>query len=87
MTTKPPSKIQAAPDGSLEKTAYGSVAGIPTLEPHDRDRLGYAVWRWLKDPRDPLPVAVNSAGARLLIPEEEALRHIIERLKESGIAL
>jgi hypothetical protein len=87
MTTKPPSKVRLAPDGILERTAYGSVASIPTVDPHDRDRLGYAVWRWLKERRDPLETAVRSAGARFLISEQEALQRIRASLKENGVEL
>ncbi len=47
MTTKAPSSVQPGPDQSLEKVAYESVKNIPTVEPHDQDRLGFNVWRWL----------------------------------------
>ncbi|MEK9136953.1 MAG: hypothetical protein AAB393_07510, partial [Bacteroidota bacterium] len=60
---------------------------IPTVEPHDQDRLGYNVWRWLKLKRDPLEVAVKSAGARLLIPEAEAIEKIRENLKQLGASI
>lgn len=85
MTTKAPSPVQAAPDTSLERIAYRAVADIPTLEPHDQDRLGYNVWRFLKERRDTLEQSVRSAGARLLISEDEALARIRARLKESGV--
>jgi hypothetical protein len=86
MSTKPPSKIKPV-TGTLETLAYGSVADIPTAEPHDRDRLGYNVWRWLKYRRDSLEVAFRSAGAQLLVGEEEALNTVRARLREAGIAL
>lgn len=85
MTTKPPSQIQPAADSLLEKVAYASVAGVPTVEPHDRDRLGYCVWLWLNHRHDPLETAIRNAGARLLIPEEEAVRRIREHLQASGV--
>jgi len=84
MTTKAPSAVKAGPEGSLEAAAYRSVAGIPTAEPHDQDRLGYAVWLFLRYRRDPLDRAVRSAGARLLISEEEAVARIRAALGESG---
>jgi hypothetical protein len=87
MTTKAPSSIQPGPEQSLEKVAYESVKNIPTAEPHDQDRLGFNVWRWLSLKRDPLEIAVRSAGARLLIPEEEAVERIRQNLQRSGIAL
>lgn len=84
MTTKPPSPVQPAPETALERVAYRAVAGIPTLEPHDQDRLGYNVWRFLKERRDTLEQSVRSAGARLLISEEEAVARIRASLKEQG---
>ncbi len=87
MTTKAPSSVRPAPEHALEKIAYASVASIPTLEPHDRDRLGYNVWRWLTLRRDTLEIAVKIAGARLLITEEEALQQIRENLRKQGIEL
>jgi hypothetical protein len=87
MTTKAPSSIRPAPERALEKIAYASVASIPTVEPHDQDRLGYNVWRWLTQKRDTLEVAVKTAGARLLISEEEALQRIRQSLRQQGIEL
>lgn len=85
MTTKPPSPIKPASDQALEKVAYASVKNIPTVEPHDQDRLGFNVWRYLKFRIDPLEIAVRSAGARLLISEEEAVQKIRENLKSHGV--
>ncbi len=87
MTTKPPSKIRPAPERSTEKIAYASVAGIPALEPNDQIRLGYSIWLWLTHRRDPLDVAVKTAGARLLINEEEAIQRIRQSLQAQGVEL
>jgi hypothetical protein len=87
MTTKPPAPVKPHSGDTLETLAYASVAGIPTVEPHDQDRLGYCVWRWLSDRRDPLAVAVRSAGARLLIPEKEALDRIGAHLQTAGVTV
>ena len=87
MTTKAPSSIEPAPEKQLERIAYASVKNIPTVEPHDQDRLGYNVWRWLTIKRDPLEIAVRSAGARLLIPEDEAIDKIRENLKQLGVTV
>ncbi len=87
MSTKPPSTIKAGIEKSLESIAYASVTSIPTLEPHDQDRLGYSVWRWLKEKQDTLDQSVHNAGARLLIPESEALGKIRESLKQQGVQL
>ncbi len=85
MTTKAPSPVQPSAPGTLEAIAYECVAGIPTLEPHDRDRLGYALWLWLKHRKDSLETAVHAAGARFMIGEEEALERVRERLRARGI--
>jgi hypothetical protein len=87
MTTKAPSAVQPSAADSLEQIAYASVAGIPTLEPHDLDRLGYSVWLWLRDRKDSLEAAVHNAGARFLVPEAEALSKIRERLTSQGIGI
>lgn len=87
MTTKPPSQVLPAPEESLEKIAYASVSGIPTVEPHDQDRLGYVIYLWLKHRRDPLDVAVKTAVARLLVSEEEAIRRIRASLQMQGVEL
>jgi hypothetical protein len=87
MTTKTPSPVRPAAPDAMETIAYESVAGIPTLEPHDRDRLGYAVWLWLRYRKDALETAMHAAGAKLLIPEEEAIERVRERLKAKGIPL
>lgn len=85
MTTKAPSPVKAGAEDSLERIAYGSVAGIPVVEPHDLDRLGYNVWLWLVHRRDSLETAVRTAVCRLEIPEEEAVTRIRSALKERGI--
>ena len=87
MTTKAPSSVLPSTAMSLEKIAYASVASVPTVEPHDQDRLGYSVWRWLKDKQDSLEQCVHNAGSHLLIPEEEALSTIRESLRHQGIEL
>jgi hypothetical protein len=87
MTTKAPSPVRPAAGGTLEAIAYASVADIPTADPHDRDRLGFTIWHWLKHRRDPFDVAFRNAGARLMIGEEEALGKVRARLRESGVAL
>ena len=87
MTTKAPSLVRPASEHALEKIAYASVKDIPTVEPHDQDRLGFNVWRCLALKHDPLDIAVKSAGARLLISEEEAVGMIRENLKAHGMTI
>lgn len=87
MTTKAPSPVKPAPSDSLEHIAYASVAGIPVGDPHDRDRLGYNVWHWLRTRRDPLEIVVQTTMARLEIPEAEAVQRIKTALEASGVKL
>ncbi|MGA9119908.1 MAG: hypothetical protein WB699_11130 [Bacteroidota bacterium] len=87
MTTKAPSKVRPTNASAPEAIAYSAVEGIPTVEPHDRDRLGYSVWMWLTTRRDSLEQAVRSANVRLTISHEEAMKIIEERLRQSGVSL
>jgi hypothetical protein len=87
MSTKAPSPVKPGAAESLEKLAYGSVAGIPASDPHDQDRLGYTIWMWLKHRRDSLEQAVKTANARLLISDEEALKRIRQHLSSHGVTL
>jgi hypothetical protein len=85
MTTKTPSAVHPAPDGTPEKIAYACVADLPVRDPHDRDRLGYVLSLWLAHRRDPLEIAVRTASAHLLIAEEEAVQRIREQLVAHGV--
>ncbi len=87
MTTKAPSSIRPADASSLETIAYAAVEGIPVVEPHDLDRLGYSVWLWLSTRRDTLEQAVRNANSRMKISETEAVSRIRERLQQSGVSL
>ncbi len=85
MTTKPPSPVEPAPADLLEKKAYESVAGVATLEPNDRYRLGYHVWRFLVRREGTLEQAVAESGARILVPRDEASKLIRAALAGLGI--
>ncbi|MDH4069446.1 MAG: hypothetical protein OEV30_03390 [Ignavibacteria bacterium] len=85
MTTKPPPAVINAPGDSVESIAYKAVSGIPTADGHDRDRLGYNIYRWLMYRKDPLEIAVRTAGSRLQISEEEAVGRIRESLRKQGV--
>jgi hypothetical protein len=87
MTTKPPAQIRQSDASAVETIAYASVESIPVVEPHDRDRLGYNVWRVLTLKNDSLEHAITSAGARILISEEEAVAKVRAFLHGRGITL
>lgn len=85
MTTKPPPATAPFPEDTTEKIAYESVAGIGTEEPNDRYRLGYHVWRWLSTRQGTLDEAVRESGARLSVPQDEAVRAIRGVLASRGV--
>ena len=87
MSTKPPSTVQEFPAESLEKIAYTSVSAIPTVEPNDRNRLGYHIWRWLLSKEGTLEQAIAESGSRLNISQVEAAKIISEALNKQGIKL
>jgi hypothetical protein len=85
MTTKPPPSVVLSPPESVEKIAYNSVSTILTKEPNDRYRLGYHVWLWMTKHEGTLEDAIKVSGARILIPREEALKIIQDKLREQGV--
>ena len=87
MTTKAPAPVQEAPADMLEKLAYASVSSIATLEPNDRNRLGYHVWRFLMEKTGTLEQAVAESQARISVTHREAAAIIAESLKKQGVAV
>jgi hypothetical protein len=86
MTTKPGPAVSPAADDTQERTAYDSVAAVATLEPNDRARLGYHVWRWLTHRNGTLEELVRESGVRLAMPVEQAVKLIREHLSSKGIS-
>lgn len=87
MSTKPPSSVVESSPESLEKFAYALVADIATIEPNDRNRLGYHVWSWLLERKGTLEQAVQVSCARTQLPLAEVYSIIAKRLEEKGIKL
>ncbi len=87
MTTKAPASVAEAPADALEKKAYSSVASIPTVEPNDRYRLGYHIWRFLLQRQGTLEQAVAESGSRLLVSRDEAAKTIRDALTAAGISV
>lgn len=85
MTTVAPSTVKLFDPSSLEKIAYDCVRTIPTKEPNDQYRLGYYVWNYLKDKKGTIADALRQSGARVLIPEVEAVAIIESELKKSTL--
>jgi len=85
MATKPPPSVEEFSQDSLERLAYSVVSDIETLEPNDRNRLGYSVWTWLKDRKGTLEAAVRAAGCRTTLSHTEVMSILQKRLTEKGI--
>ena len=87
MSTKPPSKTQPFPEGTVESIAYGAAAAVPTREPNDSARLGYCVWAWLTERNGTLDAAIRAAGVRTELPESEVHAVIRRYLEAKGITV
>jgi hypothetical protein len=85
MTTKPGPAVTPAPGDAQEKIAYESVALVETVEPHDRDRLGYHVWRWLSSRDGTIENLLRESGVRLKMPANQAVKLIRDSLAAKGI--
>ncbi|MBI5216117.1 MAG: hypothetical protein HY960_10235 [Ignavibacteriae bacterium] len=85
MATKPASAVQQFSPESIEAKAYASVSAIPTVEPNDRNRLGYHVYRWLTQKQGTLEQAISASGSRLQISKQQAAEMISGELKKSGL--
>lgn len=85
MSTKPPSKVQEFPANSLEKIAYASANAVPTVEPNDKNRLGYHIWRWLQTKEGTLEDIVKESGSRITVSSAEAAKIIVDSLQKQGI--
>ena len=86
MTTKPGPAVNPSPADTQEQIAYESVSRVETVEPNDRNRLGYHVWRWLSSRDGTLESLVRESGARLKMPSAEAVTLIREYLASKGIS-
>jgi hypothetical protein len=86
MTTKPGPAVTPAAADTQERIAYDSVASVGTVEPNDRNRLGYHVWRWLSHRNGTLEELVRESGVRLTMPVENAVKLIREHLASKGIS-
>ncbi|MAT38329.1 MAG: hypothetical protein CL946_01860 [Ectothiorhodospiraceae bacterium] len=77
--------VRTWPEDSKESIAFRSVEGVPTVEPNDRNRLGYYVFLYLEGQYESLKQAVRIAQARLLVPESEAYTTIKNALVSEGL--
>ncbi|MBS1904891.1 MAG: hypothetical protein JSS75_14390 [Bacteroidetes bacterium] len=75
--------ISKPEDNELAEKAYASVKAVPTVEPNDRNRLGYHVWLYLRGELPTLEEAVRVARSRFspkTLPIEDVVAHIQEQL-------
>jgi hypothetical protein len=86
MTTKAGPAVNSAPADSQERIAYDSVAAVETVEPNDRSRLGYHVWRWLTHRNGTIEELMRESGVRLTTPVDQAVKSIRDYLSSKGIA-
>jgi hypothetical protein len=71
--------ISKAEDNELAEKAYASVRAVPTVEPNDRNRLGYHVWLYLRGELPTLVDAVNVSRSRFspkTLPISDVVAHI-----------
>lgn len=85
MSTKPASKIQATPEGSIESIAYAVAAAVPTREPNDRARLGYCLWTWLTERKGTLDGVIKASGVRTDLSTSEVMDILRRQLEAKGI--
>lgn len=68
-----------AQDNELAQQAYASVRNISTVEPNDRNRLGYHVWLFLRGELPSLEEAVKQARSRVL-PRTRTIEDLAEEI-------
>jgi hypothetical protein len=80
-------------DTALSELAYAAVRSVPTVEPNDRNRLGYHVWLFLRGEIPTLLSAIEQARARYQprsLPIEDVIAHIeaeLKQLQSSGMSV
>ena len=77
--------ISKSEDNALAEKAYASVRAVPTVEPNDRNRLGYHVWLFLRGELSSLDEAVDMSRSRYVpktMPHEDVVAHIKAQLEE-----
>lgn len=65
--------------------AYESVRGIQTVEPNDRERLGYHIYLYLTGEFESVTEAVAAARSRTIDTTERVAIIITERLNARGV--
>ena len=85
--------ISVPHDTELAEKAYASVRSVPTVEPNDRNRLGYHVWLYLRGELATLTEAVEAARSRFkpkTLPISDVVAHIsseLHKIEHGGITI
>lgn len=69
----------------LAGIAYEAVDGIDTVEPNDRERLGYHVYLYLTGEFRSVKEAVSAARSRIIDSDDRVVNIITERLTAQGM--
>ncbi len=72
-------------ENEIAAVAYAAVAGVPTLEPNDRNRLGFHIYLYLTGNIDSVLDAVREARARMPISSADAAATITAALQSAGV--
>jgi hypothetical protein len=68
-------------DTELSRLAYAAVSKVPTVEPNDRNRLGYHVWLFLRKEIPTLLDAVTQARSRY-VPKHLEITSVVAHIEE-----
>jgi hypothetical protein len=74
-----------ARDNELSDLAYAAVKYVPTVEPNDRNRLGYHIWLYLRGEIPTIESAVKQARSRFSprnLPMEDVVLHVENQLRK-----
>ncbi len=70
----------------LAAVAYAAVRNIETVEPNDRERLGYHVYLYLTGTLPSVAIAVSEARSRTTLSDDAVVKIITEQLGSEGVA-
>ncbi len=74
-----------ADSNQLASIAYDAVNGIETVEPNDRERLGYHIYLFLTGGFSSVKEAVLAARSRTIENDERVVNTITAKLNEQGM--
>jgi hypothetical protein len=88
MTSSPPPAVKKYPENSIEKQCYNITEmfkeNIPV--PNDRNRLGYCLYKYVKDEGDKPEILVKSTKIKIeKISKEELAKKLTEELAKINL--